>query len=174
MESISTKQELSMYHLEGKWNDYVGVQKEVLRVLRKEGFFNDNEVINKRTGMHIKINTKGIKETLGTGKRFQALPKILKQYKIATLRHLRQIIEEADLIADNIENIHEENGYMFAYLGSEIIIDGAITSVRISIKKKISSNYFWVHNIDENKKAPNYSTHPKDGIKRDSEPLNIK
>ena len=85
MESISTKQELSMYHLEGKWNDYVGVQKEVLRVLRKEGFFNDNEVINKRTGMHIKINTKGIKETLGTGKRFQALPKILKQYKIATL-----------------------------------------------------------------------------------------
>lgn len=172
MESISTKQELSIYYLDGKWNDYVGVQKEVLRVLRKEGYFSDNEIINKKTGMRIKINAKGIKETLGTGKRFQSLPKILKQYKIVTLRYLRQIIEDAELIADNIENIHEENGYMFAYLGSEVMIDGMIIAVRISIKKKVASNYFWIHNIDENKKAPNYSTHPKDGIKRDSEPLN--
>ena len=95
MESISMEKELSRYNLEGKWNDYVGIQKEVLRVLRQEGFFMDNEIINKKTGMLIKINTKGIKETLGTGK-----PKKLKQYKIATLLHLKQIIENAELLAD--------------------------------------------------------------------------
>lgn len=33
MESINMKQELSIYNLEGKWNDYIGIQKEVLRVL---------------------------------------------------------------------------------------------------------------------------------------------
>lgn len=38
MESIRTKQELSIYHLEGKWNDYVGVQKEVISVLKKVNY----------------------------------------------------------------------------------------------------------------------------------------
>lgn len=35
MISINSKDELSLYNLEGKWNDYIGVQKEVLRVLRE-------------------------------------------------------------------------------------------------------------------------------------------
>ena len=39
MESISMAKELSLYNLEGKWNDYIGGQKEVLRVLREIGFF---------------------------------------------------------------------------------------------------------------------------------------
>ena len=136
MESISMEKELSRYNLEGKWNDYVGIQKEVLRVLRQEGFFMDNEIINKKTGMLIKINTKGIKETLGTGKRFQALPKKLKQYKIATLLHLKQIIENAELLADYVENKHEKNGYMFAYFANEILLDDKVVSIRISVKKK--------------------------------------
>lgn len=109
--------------------------------------------------MLIKINTKGIKETLGTGKRFQALPKKLKQYKIATLLHLKQIIENAELLADYVENKHEKNGYMFAYFANEILLDDKVVSIRISVKKKISSNWFWIHNIDENKKVLNYSTH---------------
>jgi len=154
MKNINMEQELSLYNLEGKWNDYIGIQKEVLKVLREEGYFVNNEIVNKKTGMQIKINAKGIKETLGTGKRFQALPKIIKQYKVATLRYLKEIIKKADLSADNIENIHEENGYMFAYLGGEIMIDGNIVCVRISIKKKIAANWFWIHNIDENKKSP--------------------
>lgn len=159
MKKIDMEKELSLYNLEGKWNDYIGIQKEVLKVLRKEDFFCNNEVINKETGMCVKINAKGIKETLGTGKRFQSLPKKLKQYKISTLRHLQWIIENAELIVDDIENIHEENGYTFAYFGSKIIIDGEIVYIRITIKKKITANWFWIHNIDENKKVPNYSTH---------------
>lgn len=159
MEYICTENELSLYNLEGKWNDYIGVQKAVLQVLREEGVFTNNEVVNEKTGMHIKINTKGIKETIGSGKRFQALPKKLKQYKIATIRYLKQIIEGADLLSDNIENFHEQNGYLFAYLSNEVMIDGKVISIRISIKKRVSSNWFWIHNIDENKKVLNNSTH---------------
>lgn len=110
--------------------------------------------MNKETGMYIRITVKGIKETLGTGKRFQALPRKLKQYKIATLRYLKQIIASAELLVDNVENIHEENGYMFAYLGGGVMIDGKMVFVRISIKKKIASNCFWIHNIDEKQKSP--------------------
>ena len=81
MQVIFLENELSKYNLEGKWNDYIGVQKEVLSVLRKKNFFINNEVVNKKMGVGIKINTKGIKETLGPGKRFQNLPKKLKKYK---------------------------------------------------------------------------------------------
>lgn len=154
MIEINMQNELRLFNLENKWNDYIGVQKEVFRVLRNGGFFDDAEVINKKTGMGIKINVKGIKETLGTGKRFQALPKKLKQFKIATLRHLRQIIEQAELIEDNVENVHEENGYMYAYFGSEVLIDGEEVGVRISVKKKVGTNWFWIHNVDDNKKSP--------------------
>lgn len=49
MESISTEKELSIYHLDRKWNDYVGVQKEVLRVLREEKLFEQNEVVNRQS-----------------------------------------------------------------------------------------------------------------------------
>ena len=160
MVSINTKDELSLYNLEGKWNDYIGVQKEVLRVLRGENYFWKNEIINLNTQMKIKINVKGIKETIGTGKRFQKLPKKLKVYKVSVLRHLKEIIEYAELIDDDVMNIHEENGYLFAYLGSEIIVDREIVRIRISIMKKVESNWFWIHHIDENKKVPNYSTHP--------------
>lgn len=75
MEKICMNEELMRYNLTGKWNDYIGVQKEVLNVLRKEDFFTESEVINVQTGMLIKINAKGIKETIGPGMRFQALPK---------------------------------------------------------------------------------------------------
>ena len=161
MESINIREELLLYNLAGKWNDYIGVQKKVLQILREKEYFVDNEVINKETGMHIKINSKGIRETLGAGNRFQNLPKKLKQYKVASLRHLKEIIESAKLVEDNVENLHEENGYVFAYLSNELEMDGELVCVRISIKKRIASNWFWIHNIDENKKVLNYSTHPE-------------
>lgn len=102
-----------------------------------------------------------------------AFAKDFKQRQL-NMEHLKWIIENAELIVDDVENIHQENGYMFAYLRSEIMIDGEILCVRITIKKKIATNWFWIHNIDENKKVPNCSTHPEDGIKRDSELLTEK
>ena len=52
MISISTKDELSLYNLEGKWNDFIAVQKEVIAVLKEEKYFNDN-IINKYQHLEI-------------------------------------------------------------------------------------------------------------------------
>lgn len=44
---------------------------------------------------------------------------------------------------------HHEEGYTFAYLMAKIMIDGKVVSIRITVKKKIAVNWFWIHNIDE-------------------------
>ncbi len=80
-----------------------------------------------------------------------AFAKDFKQRQL-NMEHLKWIIENAELIVDDVENIHQENGYMFAYLKSEIMIDDEILCVRITIKKKIATNWFWIHHIDEHKK----------------------
>lgn len=148
---ISSEDELSLYNLEGKWNDYVGVQKEVIGVLREKGFFDHTDYTNAESGMVVRVTAKGIKETLGKGNRFQTLPKRLKVRKVATLRILPMLIETGHIIADDVENIHEEGGYKFAYISNRIVIDDEAVGVRISVKKKAGSNHFWIHNIDEYK-----------------------
>lgn len=151
---ISSEDELALYDLEGKWNDYIGVQKEVVGVLKAEGFFDNNEVTNQESGMVVRISTKGIKETLGTGNRFQKLAKKMKVCKVATLRALPRLIETGHIIADDVDNVHDETGYKFAYIGNEIVIDDELVEVRIAVKKKIGSNHFWIHHVDEYKKSP--------------------
>lgn len=153
MINISINSELSLYNLEGKWNDYIGVQKEVIGILKKENFFDESIIVNQNTGMVIIINAKDIKETIGSKRRFQSLPKKLKVHKVVTIRYLKQIIENAKLISDNVENLHEEKGYCFAYFENEVCIDGEIVGVRISVMKKIESNWFWIHHIDEKEKS---------------------
>lgn len=161
MISINSAEELSVYDLEGKWNDYIGVQKEVLKVLKYKKYFDNNIVLNKNTGLEIKINPKGIKETIGAAKRFQKLPKRIKRYKIATISKLKQIVEIAELVEDDVPNYHSDGIYTFAYLKSEIVIDDELVEIRISIMKRIDSNWFWIHHIDESKKVLNYSTRPE-------------
>ena len=53
------------------------------------------------------------------------------------------------IIDIDVENSHDKDGYRYAYIGNRIIIDGGIVEIRISIKKKVGSNHFWIHNIDE-------------------------
>lgn len=151
MIEINSESEIALYNLDGKWNDYIGLQKEVLMVLRNDGFFEQNEVINAESNMLIKINAKGIRETLGSGNRFQMLPKKLKIYKVATIKYLSEIIRTGYVIDDDVENSHDENGYHYAYINNTIKIDGEEVGVRVAIKKKIASNHFWIHNIDEKK-----------------------
>ena len=151
---LINRNELKKYDLDGKWNDYIAVQKEILRVLREEGFFNENVVYNMETGMKIRISPRGIRETLGNGNKFQRLPKELKEYKVITLGSLKEIIAEAHLIADNVENIHMEQMDTFAYFRKVVFIDENVEIiVRISIKKKIGSNHFHIHHIDINTKS---------------------
>lgn len=148
---INTKDELEKYKIEGKWNDYIGLQKEIINVLRSEGYFDIRSVINEESGMNVRITAKGIKETLGNRNRFQNLPKRIKVYKVATIRHIPSLIKNGYIIADNVDNIHEEGGYKFAYIGNEVVIDNESVRIRIAVKKKIGSNHFWIHNIDEYK-----------------------
>ena len=60
---IDYGEEIAKYDLDGKWNDYIAVQKEVLRVLREKGFFTNNIVCNAETGMRITISPKDIRDT---------------------------------------------------------------------------------------------------------------
>ena len=146
-------EELSDYNLDGKWNDYIGVQKEVISVLRTNNYFDKGDIVNTESGMLIRITAKGIRETLGNGNRFQMLPKKLKIYKISVIRILPKIIETGHVIADNVENSHSKDGYRYAYIGNRVYIDGNEIGVRVAIKKKIGSNHFWIHNIDEQKNS---------------------
>ncbi|MBQ8562779.1 MAG: hypothetical protein IJ443_02655, partial [Firmicutes bacterium] len=102
--------------------------------------------------MAIRITTKGIRETLGNGNRFQTLPREVKKYKIAALRKLPELIEIGDVTLDDVENIHCESGFHFAYIESEMIIDEIRVDVRISIKKRLNSNHFWIHKVDRKEK----------------------
>ncbi len=145
--NINLREELLKYNVDGKWNDYVGLQKRIVGSLKEEGYFENNDVVNKESGMLIRITTKGIKETLGKGKRFQNLPKIVKQLKVATLRYLPQIIENGNVLEDNVPNVHGENA-LFAYIYKNVKIDNGVYGVRIAVKQRIGDNIFWIHNID--------------------------
>ena len=64
------------------------------------------------------------------------------------------IISTAKLIEDNVTNYHTNGIYSFAYLRNEIKIDNELVDVRISVMKRIDSNWFWIHHIDEKEKSP--------------------
>lgn len=155
--SIDLQRELATYDLEGKWNDYIGMQKCIIGTLKEEGFFENNVVVNKMSGMIVRISAKGIKETLGKGKRFQNLPKNLKKLKVATLRYLPRVIERGTVLADDVPNAHGDVA-LYAYIMFNVFIDSVEYGIRVAIKKRVCDNIFWIHNIDCNEKALNYST----------------
>lgn len=166
MVSICMEEELSRYNLDGKWNDYVGIQKEVISVLKEGGYFNIADIVNCETGMNIRFTAKGVKETIGKGKRFQNLPKRVKQQKVATPRVLPLLIKEGTLREDNVKNYHEDSDDFFAYFQSRMLIDGETHDVRISVKKKINSNHFYIHHVDTEKSSELLSPSKKTEITR--------
>lgn len=144
---ININEEISSYGVENKLNDYIGVQKGVIETLRNEQYFQNNEIVNKETGMKIRITPKGIRETLGNGKRFQTLPRELKRLKIATIRSLPNIIRRANLIEDNVKNSHGGNAE-YAYLYADVEVNQERLRVKIDVRKTIGSNKFWMHNVE--------------------------
>ena len=136
MISINTKDELALYSLEGKWNDYIAVQKEVLRVLRELKFFERTEIVNDESDLRIRVTSKGIRETLGNGNRFQTLPKKLKEYKVATIRCLPELIKTGNIIEIDAPNSHDTDGYKYAYIGNEIMINGEKLVCEFLLKRR--------------------------------------
>jgi len=69
--------------------------------------------------------------------------------KLATIRHLPEIIENGELYEDNVSDEHKNSpNKKFAYIQSEIDIDGKQVLVKIDIKKSPRKNKFWVHRVD--------------------------
>lgn len=142
---VNISDEITYFGVEKKLNDYIGVQKLVISKLEAENFF--GEVVNEETGMIIDINRKGIKETLGSGKRFQNLPRALKELKIVTIRKLPFIIQKAHLKIDNVKNMHD-NASEFAYFEIDTQINRVLVRISIDVKKTSVKNKFWIHYID--------------------------
>ncbi len=148
--------EIKSYGVETKFNDYIGMQKGVVSVLREEGFFDNNVIINEETGMQIAITAKAIRETLGSGNRFQILPRELKRLKVATVRSLPDIIRKARLIKDNAGNTHGNNP-LYAYFYVNISIEGVDAGVKIDVRKTLETNKFWIHNVEIKKNSDTLS-----------------
>ena len=73
-----------------------------------------------------------------------------------------------DVTEFDAPNSHDKDGYKYAYIRNEVLINGELVGVRISVKKKVGSNHFWIHNIDEYKKLWVTQSIPEDDLKRDS------
>ena len=144
-------------------NDYVGVQKAVISTLSSEGFFDNNVIVNKDSGMEIEITKDGIKETLGPSTRFETLPKAVKELKLQTLRALPAIIENGKLQDDNVANKHSDKSKLkYAYLSQDITItENGRTShytITVSVRKSIEKNKFWIHEIRTTEKEHGLSS----------------
>lgn len=142
---INISDEISNFGITNKMNDYIGIQKAVIPVLESEGYF--GEVTNAETGKVIEITKKGIKETLSSGKRFQTLPRTLKELKLATIRKLPEIIRDAHITEDNVKNKHGESSD-FAYFEIKTTINSAPVTISLDVKKTSAKNKFWIHHVD--------------------------
>lgn len=142
---INIRDEIQNFGVEQKMNDYIGVQKAILPELEKQNFF--REIVNEESGMVIEITRKGIKETLGNGKRFQSLPRILKKLKIATLRSLPEMIRQAHMVKDCVPNSHGATSE-YAYFVIAVDVNDVAFNVRIDVKKTSAKNKFWLHIVE--------------------------
>ncbi|MCQ4636687.1 hypothetical protein NE619_08090 [Anaerovorax odorimutans] len=135
-----------------KLNDYIHVQKQVLTTLTNDGFFGDTgslQVKVESTGAIIDIGRKGIRETLGTGKRFATLPRELKLYKLATIRKLPEIIKSLEIVSSDVKNFHgEEKKSTFDYFQANVVIGEIPCNVRVTAKKSDIKNKFWMHYVE--------------------------
>lgn len=132
--------------------DSLQVQKRVFSTLLNEGFFTNKEKrnridINAESGIVIETNKSGIDETF-TRNNFEKLGKFKKVSKLHTIRLLPEIIQRGQLIADDVNNIHNNgNNKKFAYIEYPLTVDEKNIVVKIAIKKSPQKNKFWVHSI---------------------------
>lgn len=163
-------------------NDYIGVRKAVISTLSSEGFFDNNVIVNKDSGMEIEITKDGIKETLGSDMRFEKLPRKLKELKLLTLRILPTMIEKAKLTDSDVNNIHTEQSKLkYSYLSQEITVSNGTHkekyTISIAVRKSQQKNKFWIHEIRATKKEqnliPSGDISPQQGYNEVRAPISI-
>ncbi len=154
--------------------DYIHVQKQVIRKLKSDNFFRQNDggliVKNNASGMIIEITPDGIKETLGEGSRFEKLGGGLKISKIATLRNLPDILENGDLVEDNVKNIHnKKSSVKYAYVQGATDLNGKRVKINVSVRKSPQKNKFWIHQVyikSDDAETPAGENYSKTGYKQ--------
>lgn len=138
-------------------NGFEQVQKGVLNTLRANGFFENNgerKIVIKENGMEVTINRGSIKETFGSGNKYESIPAAFKILKLATIEQIPSIIESANVIAENEKNIHNNGeNKTFTYLSGTATIEGKSVPVRITLKISKEKNKFWVHHVEVTKNA---------------------
>lgn len=82
-------------------------------------FFDKNLIVHKDSGMMIKITPRGIRETFGNGKRFNATSKSTKQRKVATIIHIKNLIKSPKLL--NLPNGQYKRLRTFLFIVFELL-----------------------------------------------------
>lgn len=135
-----------------KLNDYIHIQKQVNKTLRREGFFTNPDGIsrtetNYASGMIITINQSGINETFNKNN-YAHNSKFLKLAKLLTIKTVPEVVRTGTIISDDVKNIHGAKNVKFAYIEGIAKIGNIDVNVRLAIKKSSVSNKFWVHYVD--------------------------
>lgn len=138
-----------------KINDYRQVQIKVFDTLVNEGFFDENKrriITNANSGMQVEINESGIEEAFDP-KNYGSRGKRLKILKLASIRRITDVIENGTLIFDNDKNYHsDKSNIKYAYIEDQIHLNGKPFIIRVTVRKSLQKNKFWVHNIYTNEK----------------------
>ncbi len=135
-------------------NDYVGVQKAVIKTLKEEGFFQKEGehffvAVSTADGLTVEITPKGIKETLGSEERFEFLGVNMKKKKLAIIRQLPDLLRKAKVVSDDNSNYHNpKSKAQYTYMKTETQIDGDACTVRLVIRNSPQKNLFWIHYVD--------------------------
>lgn len=149
--SIDVQAEVDFFGIKS-FNDYVGVQKSVYNKLLKAGFFdaatNRRTIENADTGIAVEIGRDGIFETFGPGMRYARLPGELKRLKIATVRHLPEIIRYGEVVEGDVPNVHNaKSDLTYTYVEHPITVGNKTFYVTVDIRRSRQTNKFWVHHV---------------------------
>ena len=138
-----------------KVNDYRQVQIKVFDTLVNEGFFDENKrriITNADSKMQVEINESGIEEAFDP-KNYGNRGKKLKILKLASIRNITDVIENGTLVLDNDKNYHnDKSNVKYAYIENQINLNGKLVTIRVTVRKSLQKNKFWVHNIYTNEK----------------------
>lgn len=160
---------LNSFNIENLGN-YEQVQEQVFDTLMSEGFFTDTNLrnrldTNEETGMVIETNKSGIDETF-CRENYGVLGRFKKIVKLATIRELPNAIKHGQLIEDDVRNEHGENrGTKYAYLKYDTQVDGIDVTLKITVRKSLQKNKFWVHSFEAIKNVSGTPADTNEGVK---------
>jgi len=150
--------------------DYRQVQERTFATLQSEGFFTDVDLrsridTNEESGMVIETNKSGIDETFCL-ENYARTGRFKKVVKLSTLREIPNAIRYGKVVESNAPNEHDnKRGTRFAYITYDTQVDGVDITIKLTIKKSMQKNKFWVHSFDAIRNASGSPADPNNGVK---------